>query len=150
VSVNPHLAWYEPQRLERYPYSPDLAEIPNDPGVYVFYRKHGSKFQVFYVGKATRLRGRVKTQLNNLKLMNGIHAAANGGRYLAYGEIVLRQKQSVASAIHQAERILIRHFVEEGHELLNIQGAKIKIQTLTNDITSPLKGLVPKLAHIDA
>ena len=70
--INPHLLWHKPQSLRTYPYAPDLDLIPKSAGIYVFYRKHGSSFEVFYVGKALNLRSRLKGQINNLKLMNSI------------------------------------------------------------------------------
>lgn len=148
--INPSLRWQQPQLLRSYPYVPNLDLIPKSPGVYVFYRKHGASFQVFYVGKALNLRGRLKGQLNNLKLMNGIKSAANGARLLAYSEVVLKPGQKVASAIHAAEKLLIRHFVDEGHELLNIQGVKIRLQTLCNERPVDLKKLIPVRTQVEA
>jgi len=148
--INPSLCWHKPQLLGRYPYHPDLELIPKSPGIYVFYRKHGANFQVFYVGKATQLRSRIKGQLNNLKLMNGIHAAANGGRLLAYAEIALKPGQTAASAIHAAEKLMICHFVDDGHALLNIQGMKIRVQTLTNERPRELNKLVPLSTQVEA
>ncbi len=147
--INPSLSWYKPQLLGPYPYQPDLELIPKSPGIYVFYRKHGAKFQVFYVGKAMQLRSRIKMQLNNLKLMNGIHAAANGGRLLAYAEIALKPGQTAASAVHAAEKLMIRHFVEDGHALLNIQGVKIRVQTLTNVRPRELNKLIPLCTQVE-
>jgi hypothetical protein len=148
--INPSLRWQLPQLLRSYPYVPNLDLIPKSPGVYVFYRKHGASFQVFYVGKAINLRGRLKGQLNNLKLMNGIKSAANGARLLAYSEVVLKPGQKAASAIHAAEKLLIRHFVDEGHELLNIQGVKIRLQTLCNERPVDLKKLIPVRTQVEA
>jgi hypothetical protein len=149
--INPHLSWHKPQVLKSYPYQPDLSEIPKEAGIYVFYRRFGpKKFQVFYVGKAKNLRGRINGQLNNLKLMNGIHDAANGARYLAYAKVALRPGQKPEPTIHAAEKLLIRHFVDEGHELLNIQGVKIRLQILTNKRPGQLNKLIPLRTQIDA
>lgn len=148
--INPSLLWRKPQPLRSYPYAPNLDLIPKSPGVYVFYRKYGSNFQVFYVGKALNLRSRLKGQLNNLKLMNGIKSASNGARNLACGEIVLKPGQKAASAIRAAEKLLIRHFVDEGHELINIQGVKIRLQTLKNERPVDLKKLIPIRMQVEA
>jgi hypothetical protein len=148
--INPHLTWLKPQPLNSYPYQPVLADIPQTGGVYFFYRKHGDSFEVFYVGKASNLRGRVKSQLNNLKLMNGIHNAANGSRFLAYAEVSFRQGQQEKPTIHAAEKIMIRHFVDEGHQLLNIQGKKISVQVLTSKRPTALNKLVPLRTQIEA
>jgi hypothetical protein len=149
--INPHLDWQKPQRLTSYPYEPDLDSIPKAAGVYFFYRKYGpTKFQVFYIGKANNLRSRIKGQTNNLRLMNGIRGAANGGRYLAYARVDLKPGQKADSAIRTAERLLIRHFVDEGHQLLNVHGVKIRVQTLTNERPHALKKLVPSTTQVDA
>lgn len=148
--INPNLSWHEPQVLKSYPYQPELLEIPKKAGVYVFYRKYGpKKYQVFYVGKGKNLRNRIKGQLNNLKLMNGIESAANGTRYLAYAQVVLKPGQKPDPTIHAAEKLLIRHFVEEGHELLNILGVKIRIQVLTNKRPGQLNKLIPLRTQVD-
>jgi hypothetical protein len=88
--------------------------------------------------------------MNYLKLMNGIHGAANGTRYLAYAEIALKRGQQPESKIHAAEKIFIRHFVDDDHELLNVQGVKIRIQTLTSIRPSPLNKLIPLGAQVNA
>jgi hypothetical protein len=148
--INPHLRWHKPQQLRTYPYSPDLDLIPRSPGIYVFYRRYGKGFEVFYVGKALNLRSRLKGQLNNLKLMNSIKSAANGAKMLTYGEVKLKPGQKSASAIHAAEKLLIRHFVEEGHELFNIQGVKLRVQTLTNERPSLINKLIPRRTQVEA
>lgn len=148
--INPYLHWHKPQRLRTYPYLPDLDQIPRSAGIYIFYRKYGKGFQVFYVGKALNLRSRLKGQLNNLKLMNSIKSAANGARMLAYGEIKLKPGQKASSAILAAEKLLIRHFIEEGHELLNVQGVKLRVQTLTNDRPAPINKLIPLRTQVEA
>jgi excinuclease UvrABC nuclease subunit len=56
-------------------YGVDFDRLPTDPGVYVFGRLWGNQFEALYVGKASRIRGRVKRQLNNLRLMQHIKNA---------------------------------------------------------------------------
>lgn len=148
--INPHLRWLTPQSLKAYPYSPDLDLIPKSAGIYIFYRKYGASVEVFYVGKALNLRSRLKGQLNNLKLMNSIKSASKGAKMLCYGEIKLKRGQNADSAVRAAEKLLIRHFVEEGHELFNIQGVKLRVQTLTNERPSALNKLVPLQTQVEA
>ncbi|MFP3743555.1 GIY-YIG nuclease family protein [Achromobacter sp. SIMBA_011] len=148
--INPSLFWHEPQFLRSYPYVPDLDVVPKKGGVYIYYRVYGGLSDVFYVGRALNLRQRIKGQMNNLKLMNGIKAAAKGKRYLAYAEIVLRPGQTKSAAVNAAEKLLIRHFVDDGHNLMNIQGVKIKLQTLENQRPTALKSVVPIRTQIVA
>lgn len=148
--INPSLRWLNPQVLKGYPYSPDVSEIPVKPGVYVFYRKHGASYEVFYVGKATNLRTRIKAQLNNLKLMEGIRKASNGTRLLAYAEAQIKPGQKAVSVVTTAERMLIRHYVDAGHLLLNVHGTKIRVQTLKNERPPALNKLVPTKLQAEA
>ena len=62
----------------------------------------------------------------------------------------LKPEQQAKSAIHTAEKILIRHFVDEGHELINIQGVKIRLQTLQNARPPALKKLIPRRSQVEA
>src|SRR5689334_4458779 len=66
-------------------YELDLDQIPPTPGVYVFMRSFGKKLTPLYVGKAGNLNGRIKQQLNALKLMKGIHNADIGARVIVIG-----------------------------------------------------------------
>jgi hypothetical protein len=116
----------------------------------MFYRMYGQNHQVFYVGKALNLRTRLKGQLNNLKLMNSIKSAARGARMLSYAEVMLKPGQKSNSAIVAAEKLLIRHFVEEGHVLFNVQGVKLRVQTLTNERPQDLRLVIPKRTQIEA
>ena len=82
--------------------------------------------------------------------MNGIHDAGTGGRLLAYAEAAVKPGQKAATAILAAEKIMIRHFVDNGHVLLNIQGVKIRLQTLTNERPRDLNKLIPLKTQIEA
>jgi excinuclease UvrABC nuclease subunit len=53
-------------------YTLDLEAISEVPGIYIFGRRHGKLFEALYVGKASILRGRIKTQLNNHKLLKHV------------------------------------------------------------------------------
>jgi hypothetical protein len=57
-----------------------LQKVPKKAGLYIFGRKYGKKFEALYVGRANRIRGRVKGQLNNLRLMHHIRDARSGKR----------------------------------------------------------------------
>ena len=82
--------------------------------------------------------------------MNSIKSAANGEKMLSYAEIALKPGQNASSTILAAEKLLIRHFVEEGHQLFNIQGVQIRVQTLTNERPTELKKLIPIRTQVEA
>jgi hypothetical protein len=108
-------------------YSLALEKLPNVPGVYVFGRKFGSNFEALYVGKATnRLRGRVKGQLNNLRLMQHLRNAKAGKRIVLAGKFNAKPGQVADKCIALAERALIRYFLSEGHDLVNKQGVRLR------------------------
>ena len=68
-----HLEWGKPHVLrdaaaKNMIYDLELGRLPVAAGVYVLGRRWGKQFEALYVGKANNLRGRVKGQLNNLRL----------------------------------------------------------------------------------
>lgn len=150
MPVNPKLKWHKPINLPNDKMDPVIGDIPSTPGIYVFFRKHGQSVQVFYVGKASKLRGRVKTQLNNHSLMTAISRAKNGTRKLVWAELKLRQGQTLEATLRAAEKLMIRHFVESGQPIHNIQGRKLAVQKLTNDRHREVKSFVPDVVTVDA
>lgn len=112
-----------------------IAAVPDDPGVYVFGRANGDSHRPIYIGKASAngLRSRVKQQYNNLKLMRALEAAGNGNRYLSCGIFVARPGQQAGKCIEIIERAMIAWALEHGHELVNIQGARIARHIIRNE-----------------
>jgi hypothetical protein len=125
------ITWHKPVKLQKAPmrssliYDLDMDSAPNKPGVYIFMRKFGNNLNPLYVGKALNLRTRIGQQLVGLKLMKGIQNAANGSRAVVFGEFVPRPGQSADRCILLIEKALIRHFLSEGHDLLNKAGTRI-------------------------
>lgn len=150
MAINPHLVWHEPVLLPESPKDPLVKDIPTTPGVYVFFRQHGQRVQVFYVGKANKLQGRIRGQLNNHALMTAIANSKNGRRKLVWAELKLRPKQTIDSALRAAEKLMIRHYVEEGQPIHNIQGKRLPTQTLTNTLVQGVKHFVPSDVTVDA
>jgi hypothetical protein len=144
-----HLEWGQPVPLRRAPgntiYSIDLAGIPKSPGIYVFFRTHGTSVSVLYVGKADNLKNRIKGQLNAVRLMRGIENAPTGARCVVYGEFKPRPGQrSDSNCLRLIERGLIRYYLAQGNELLNIQGSRIQKHSLTSERTAAaVRRLIP-------
>ena len=150
MAVNPLLNWRKPIDLPAGKTDPAMKLIPTSPGVYVFFREHGDSVQIFYVGKALKLQGRIKGQLNNHDLMTALDKAKNGKRKLVWAELKKKPGQTVEGALKAAERLMIRHFVEEGQPVHNIQGKRIPTQTLTNNLIREVKHFVPGSVTVDA
>lgn len=71
-------------------YIVDLQKLPQAPGLYVFARRWAGELEALYVGKAKGIRGRVKTQLNNLRLMRHLRTAKAGKRIVIPGRFVTK------------------------------------------------------------
>ena len=136
--MNIELRWSQPVRLlkartnQRLFEPPDLDQIPRTPGVYLFARRSGDSFAPIYIGKADRLRRRVRQQLNNLRLMLGLADAPGRSRFLIYAEYTGRTGPRASRAIKIAERALIEYSLAQGHELINQQGTKRPQHNISN------------------
>lgn len=150
MAVNPLLNWQKPINLPGGKSDPAIKLIPASPGVYVFFRERGDKIQIFYVGKALKLQSRIKGQMNNHSLMTAINNAKNGQRKLVWAELQTKPGQTVASALKAAEKLMIRHYVEEGQPVHNVHGKRVPVQTLTNNLVKEVKHFVPKSVAVDA
>jgi hypothetical protein len=65
-------------------YTLDLDDLPTEPCVYVFGRKHGKAVVPMYIGETLSLRGRIKNHLRSVPLMRSIERAPTGARFLIY------------------------------------------------------------------
>lgn len=108
----------------------EIGLIPETPGVYVFGRQFGDSVSPLYIGQAQRLRQRIDQQLNNVRLMKGLEAAASGARILLYGELLLKRGQRLPRVLNVVEAALIEYALTAEHQLLNKQGTKTPVHTL--------------------
>jgi hypothetical protein len=113
-------------------YSVNLDRLPGSAGVYIFGRRWGAQFEALYVGKAGRIRSRVRTHLNNLRLMQHLRNARNGKRIVLAGTFQPKPGQRLSKALPLVERALIRHFLSEGHNLVNVQGTQLRKHELNS------------------
>src|SRR5262245_43348554 len=116
-----HIEWTRPLPLrdathENLIYNISLDRLPKTAGIYVFGRRWGNQFEALYVGKAGGVRGRVKGQLNNLRLMQHLKNAKLGKRVIMTGRIVTKPGQRLEKCLTLLERALIRYFLSEGHD----------------------------------
>jgi len=150
MAVNPVLVWQKPVDLPEGKKDPAIKRIPELPGIYVFFRQHGASVQIFYVGKALKLQGRIRAQMNNHDLMTVISDAKNGRRKLVWALLKKKPGQTLKAALEAAERLMIRHYVEEGQPVHNVHGKRIAVQTLTNTINKHVRHFVPRSVAVDA
>jgi hypothetical protein len=128
-------------------YLVDLDRLPRASGVYVFARQWGSGFEALYVGKATDLRQRLKTQLNNLRLMQHVHGARTGRRVILAGTLVTKRGQQIDRCLPIVERAFINYFLLKGDDLVNIQGTHLR-QHEIESTRRPGK-VIPQVMYVD-
>lgn len=148
-----HLEWHSPLPLKddsanNGVYAVNLERIPKAAGIYIFLRVHGKTAECLYVGKAMRLRDRVKTQLNNSKLMQGIKKSATGKRHLFFCEFKAKQGQKEKTSLLAVERTLIRHYLSLGDQLLNIQGTRL-VKHSVSSLRPALKKFLPQIIYFE-
>lgn len=145
--------WSAPLRLidaraDNMIYGTDLSKVVALPGVYILGRRYGKQFEALYVGKASRIRVRVRTQLNNLSLMQHLYNAKAGKRVLIAGRLLTKKGQQLEKSLVLAERALIRYFLSEGHDLVNKAGTRIRRHQLESIGRHP-KRYFPKLMYLE-
>jgi hypothetical protein len=108
-------------------YGLNLAKIKTGTaGVYIFGRQWGRQFEALYVEQASKIRGRIKNHLNDLRLMQYLQRAKAGERVVLVGRINVKRGQKLNKCLRVAELAMIRHFLSEGHDLANTQGRRIQ------------------------
>lgn len=148
-----HVEWSRPIALkdasrDNMIYGLDLTRITDHSGVYIFGRRWGSQFEALYVGKATNIRGRVKNHLNNLKLMQHLRNSKTGKRIVLAGRLMTKPGQQKEKCMALTERALIRHFLSDGHDLVNKQGTRLRRHELTSSGQHP-KRWFPRTVYIE-
>ena len=100
-----------------------LDNIPEDPGIYVFGRRHGLTFEPHYVGQAKQIQQRVLQQLRtNVPLITALANAKNGAREIMVCTLRPKRGQQLAKALDLMESAVIRAALAAGHPLLNKRG----------------------------
>lgn len=145
--------WTQPISLRRtlqadVGYLVDLNKIPTEAGVYVFGRKYGRCFEALYVGQSRNMRRRVKGHLNSLNLMKSLRDAKNGSRVLYAGKIMTRPGQRLEKIMNITERALMRHFLAEGHDLVNKQGMRLRRHEISADGRHP-QGFISRCMFVE-
>jgi hypothetical protein len=122
----------------------NLDHIPDEPGIYIFCRMYDEKIIPLYIGRASRLKLRVTQQLNNTRLMKGIENSLSGKKVLLIGELKIRQGQYSKKILDIVEPTLIERFLSEGNELLNKQGTKTAVHTISSSGNRYALKIVPR------
>lgn len=147
-----HVEWGKPIPLrasrDGISYEADLETVSAYPGVYIFGRSHGERFEALYIGKSMNMRRRVKGHLNSLRLMQHLRTAKTGKKVLLVGEYLTKPGQRIDKCLSLTERALIRYFLSEGHDLVNKQGTRIRRHELESTGRHP-KRFFPSLMYLE-
>lgn len=136
-------------RRENLIYKADIGKLPRAAGIYIFGRRWGaSRFEALYVGKAVRIRSRVRGHFNNLRLMQHLQNARNGKRIVVAGRLITKPGQQLARCLTLIERGFIRHFLSEGHDLVNKQGTRLRRHEIGSIGRLP-RGSFPRTMYVD-
>ena len=100
-------------------------DLTDEAGCYVFYNRLRKRCKIIYIGRANNILDRLKGQFNSVRLMTNIKKSGKGKKVLMYCTLELKRGQQLAKALNTLEKNLINHAFSEGHELLNVHGAKI-------------------------
>ena len=84
-------------------YKVDAQKIPAAAGIYIFGRRWArGEFEALCVGKAGRLRGRIKNHFNNLRVMQHLRNAKAGKRLLLTGRVITKPHHFYSGALNDA------------------------------------------------
>ena len=142
--------WVKPITLKKDPneqliYTLNLGELPEEPGVYVFGRKHGESIAPIYIGETANIRSRIKNHLDSIPLMRAIENAASGGRFLIYCTVKTNSPERAKKHIRIIERALILHAQGEGYEIINKKGTRLPTDTITFTGNRTSESIAPRL-----
>lgn len=148
-----HVEWRSPTPLRdatqpNMIYDTEVSKLPEAPGVYILGRQWGNSYEALYVGKANDIRARVKGQLNNLRVMQHLRNAKSGKRIILAGKMKMKPGQQLKKSLALVERTLIRHFLSEGHDLVNKQGTRIRRHEIVSSGSWP-KRFIPGAMYFE-
>lgn len=123
---------------------PRAANIPDEPGVYVFGRRHGEFVAPLYIGRSKNLQTRLYQHLDSVPLMKAIQRMQNGSRFYLYCTVTPKPGQRIDRVLDVLERALIDHAMTTGHELLQKQGTRTAKHTISFRGNHTATAIVPR------
>jgi len=80
--------------------------------------------------------------------MQHLKGARSGRRIIVAGRVMTRPGQHLEKVVALSERALIRHFLSEGHDLVNKQGVRIRRHEVASSGKQP-KRFIPRLIYLE-
>ena len=131
-------------------------EIENIPGIYYFSRRHGPDYSPFYIGETLTMRNRLKSHLNNVKIVDVLRGASieddrirQGSRYFHYGNFIGKQRQDAKTCLLIVQKLMIRWAVVNNIPLLNKNLTQLKTHDIYFEGSVDGRGRYDKVYSID-
>jgi hypothetical protein len=113
-------------------------QIQQRPGVYFFSRRFGLSYEPFYIGESGGVRGRLKSHLKSVSIMDvlrgipikGFKGIKSGERYFHVGYVKTKPGQSMPKCLNIVQRYLIEDAMAQNMTLLNHQLTVIRTHDL--------------------
>jgi hypothetical protein len=119
--------------------------VPKASGVYVFARRFGNSLVPVYIGEAADLRARLRQHLKgSVQLMKALNDAPSGARVFLYCEIKPKKGQDPDKARKILQNALIEHVFANEYLLVNKQGTKVPVHTISFKGSRLSKALAPR------
>lgn len=152
------LVWRTPVRLAVAPkestqdflvVKSDENRIPQAPGVYVFARAFGTKYEPIYIGQADDLHKRIGQHLkSNVALMKALRHAKSGPKVVLLAEVLTKQGQQIQRVLDVVEPTLIADAVAAGYTLVNRQLTSAKFHTVVSKGPTNSRGPFERTYHV--
>ena len=121
-----------------------LKAIPSSgTGVYLFCRRHGGRYSPQYVGRSKRVRQRIREHLERVTLMRAICNGEPGRRVVLVAMVQTCRGQRASRVAQDVEDLLLRHFRDSRHELVNEKGMRRPQRTVRWTGSKAYRALIP-------
>lgn len=142
MPLNINAEWHAPVTLLRSTGNlvyecPQISELPADPGIYMFARKHGRVIQPCYIGQSRNIQRRLRQHIvSSVELMNAmLNDYPRGERLFIYATLTVSRRKDQDAALRTLERMMINHVLSMGFAIINKKGTKPP--TDSADVKSP-------------
>jgi hypothetical protein len=145
------IRWQKPillnERDEPWPDSPLVDRVAARVGVYFFSRKHGARYEPFYIGETTNLRTRFRHHLRSVPIVDVLRGhddrIAHGKRHFHFGYYISKQAQNPKKCIKIVQKFLIQRALADELTLLNKQLVKVKTDKIIFKGGLTARGIYP-------
>ncbi|MDX5630733.1 MULTISPECIES: hypothetical protein [unclassified Brenneria] len=129
------LHWHKPidvGDIEYDKHHPEVKDIVDDAGIYLFLREYGDSQEILYVGKASQLRRRIMQQLNARELVEHIQNSKRGKKILRYATIEMNGNANKEKYLDEVESKFISMALDLQDDIFNKRKTTYYINVIVN------------------